>query len=140
MICEYRNFVLSVEVTLSRGNLQWVMEGQPVQRHLRSIEDDYSKPAYAFFLAPRLHTDTVETFWIANVHGYQGGQQRIAALEIPFWCEYLKAKNAHLINGLYNQDDLQLLLDGALPNQSLHANALAWKQTINSTEFALSFG
>lgn len=140
LICEYRNFVLSVEVTLSRGNLQWVMEGQPVQRHLRSIEDDYSKPAYAFFLAPRLHNDTVETFWIANVHGYQGGQQRIAALEIPFWCEYLKAKNAHLINGLYNQDDLQLFLDGALPNQSLHANALAWKQTINSTEFALSFG
>jgi len=139
LICEYKSFVLSVEVTLSRGNSQWVMEGQPVQRHLRQIEDQYSKPAYALFLAPKLHSDTVETFWIANMHGYQGNKQRIAALEMPIWRDYLKSQQDVLTSNSYGHEDLKGFLDHALPKQGVHSNSVEWKQMVNSESFVMSF-
>lgn len=139
LICEYKDFVLSVEVTLSGGNTQWVMEGQPVQRHLRSIEAEYSKPAYALFLAPKLHADTVETFWIANMHGYQGNKQRIIALEMSTWCDYLGSKKERLTRDQYRCSDLKLFLDAALPKSAVHSNSVQWKQNVNSTEFVMSF-
>ena len=139
LICEYDSFVLSVEVTMSRGNTQWVMEGQPVQRHLRSIEEEYSKPAYALFLAPKLHVDTVETFWIANMHGYQGDKQRIVALELPFWREYLSSQKDVLTSNQYGHQDLKSFLDSALPKQQVHSNSVQWKQKINSNAFVTGF-
>jgi hypothetical protein len=139
LICEYDSFVLSVEVTMSRGNTQWVMEGQPVQRHLRTIEEEYSKPAYALFLAPKLHVDTVETFWIANMHGYQGEKQRIVALELPFWREYLSSQKDVLTSNQYGHQDLKSFLDSALPKQQVHSNSVQWKQKINSNAFVMSF-
>jgi hypothetical protein len=139
LICEYKDFVLSVEVTMSRGNTQWVMEGQPVQRHLRTIEDEYSKPAYALFLAPKLHADTVETFWIANVHGYQGVKQRIVPLEMATWCEYLTEMKAELMSGNYVHSDLKQFLEQGLPTTSDYTNSQEWKQEINSTKYVMSF-
>jgi hypothetical protein len=139
LICEYKDFVLSVEVTMSRGNTQWVMEGQPVQRHLRTIEAEYSKPAYALFLAPKLHADTVETFWIANVHGYQGAPQRIIPLEMATWCEYLTQKKKELTDGAYFHSDLKQFLNQGLPNTSAYTNSQEWKQKINSIEYVMSF-
>ena len=139
LICEYEDFVLSVEVTMSRGNTQWVMEGQPVQRHLRSIEAEYSKPAYALFLAPKLHDDTVETFWIANVHGYQGDQQRIVPLEMATWREYLTQKKNELTSGDYVHADLKRFLNQGLPTAGLYKSSSEWKQRINSTEYLMSF-
>lgn len=139
LICEYKSFVLSVEVTLSRGNTQWVMEGQPVQRHLRTIEEQFSKPAYALFLAPKLHADTVETFWIANIHGYQGERQKIAALEMPIWRDYVKSQREKLTSNKYGHEDLKSFLDGALPKQKVHSNSVDWKQMVNSEAFVMSF-
>ena len=139
LICEYKDFVLSVEVTMSRGNTQWVMEGQPVQRHLRTIEDEFSKPAYALFLAPKLHADTVETFWIANVHGYQGSQQRIIPLEMATWCDYLIQKKSQLVGGNYFHSELKKFLNDGLPSAKQYSNSLEWKQRINSTEYVMGF-
>ena len=139
LICEYKDFVLSVEVTMSRGNTQWVMEGQPVQRHLRTIEAEYSKPAYALFLAPKLHADTVETFWIANIHGYQGTQQRIVPLEMATWSEYLTRKKNDLTSGNYVHSDLKQFLNRGLPSASVYTNSQEWKQKINSTTYVMSF-
>ncbi len=139
LICEYKSFVLSVEVTLSRGNTQWVMEGQPVQRHLRTIEEQFSKPAYALFLAPKLHADTVETFWIANIHGYQGERQKIAAMEMPIWRDYVKSQREKLTANKYGHEDLKSFLDGALPKQKVHSNSVDWKQRVNSEAFVMSF-
>ena len=139
LICEYKDFVLSVEVTLSRGNTQWVMEGQPVQRHLRSIEEEFAKPAYALFLAPKLHADTIETFWIANVHGYQGSQQRIVPLEMTTWCDYLIRKKQQLVSGNYFHSELKEFLNKGLPSAKPYRNSLDWKQRINSSEYVMSF-
>lgn len=115
------------------------MEGQPVQRHLRTIEDEFSKPAYALFLAPKLHADTVETFWIANIHGYQGSQQRIIPLEMGTWCDYLIQKKSQLVSGNYFHSELKKFLNDCLPSVKQYSNSLEWKQRINSTEYVMSF-
>ena len=62
---------------------QWYNEGQPVMRHVREFEESYpDKGVYCIFIAPRLHQDTVETFWMAIKHGYRGINQKIVPLSI----------------------------------------------------------
>jgi hypothetical protein len=139
LLCEYQDFVLSVEVTLSRGNNQWVMEGQPVQRHLRKIENEFLKPAYALFLAPRLHDDTTETFWHANIHGYQGKQQKIVALEISTWIDFLTSVKSDIVGAGFDHRKFNTFLEAALPTDSRDHSSTGWKQRINSAEFIMDF-
>jgi hypothetical protein len=135
LYCEYESFVLSVEVTMSTGRSQWQMEGQPVQRHLRDVEDSSAKPAYSLFLAPKLHADTVDTFWIANVHGYQGQAQRIIPLEFDAWRTYLRSVSPKIVNGELKHSHMLKFFEAALPVGEEIKNSLVWKQRINSSEF-----
>jgi hypothetical protein len=138
LICEYEQFLLSVEVTMSTGRSQWVMEGQPVQRHLRDLEDTTNKPAYSLFLAPKLHADTVDTFWIANVHGYQGKAQRIIPLEFESWQIFLEAVKPRIESGELKHAEILKLFEKALPKGVEMVNSITWKQRINSEEFLTS--
>ena len=136
MICEYEDFMLSVEVTMSMGRGQWVMEGQPVQRHLRDIELDHEKEAFGLFIAPKLHLDTVNTFWIANVHGYQGKMQKIIPLEFEAWKWFLESVKSKIIAGTLKKDHLLVLLNAALPAPIDMGDSVAWQSRINSPAFA----
>jgi len=138
LLCEYEQFVLSVEVTMSTGRNQWVMEGQPVQRHLRDLEESTAKPAYSLFLAPKLHADTVDTFWIANVHGYQGKAQRIVPLEFESWQIFLEAVRPRIESGELKNAEILNLFVKAMPMGDEIGNSLSWKQRINSKEFLTS--
>ncbi len=79
--CFYNNFNSICEVTMLTGRDQWYNEGQPVMRHLRDFEKKHEeKPAYCLFIAPKIHRDTVNTFWNAIKYEYEGKIQKI----IPF--------------------------------------------------------
>ncbi|MCR4284338.1 MAG: AlwI family type II restriction endonuclease [Parcubacteria group bacterium] len=81
--CFYQNFNSVCEVTMLTDRSQWYNEGQPVMRHVRDFEDNNpDKETYGVFVAPRLHQDTVETFWVAVKHGYRGESQKIVPLSI----------------------------------------------------------
>jgi len=81
--CFYQRFNSICEVTMLTGRDQWYSEGIPVQRHLRAFENAHSdKPAYCIFIAPKLHEDTLDSFWAAIKMGYQGLPQRIIPLSI----------------------------------------------------------
>ena len=81
--CFYEQFNSVCEVTMLTGRSQWYNEGQPVMRHVREFEKTYpGKSAYCLFIAPRLHQDTIETFWMAIQYGYKGATQRIIPLSI----------------------------------------------------------
>jgi len=74
------------EVTLLRGRDQWYNEGQPIMRHLRDFEDKTQgnpKDCYCLFIAPNIHRDTLNTFWMSIKMGYEGKIQKI----IPFTIE-----------------------------------------------------
>ena len=81
--CFYEKFNSVCEVTMLTDRSQWYNEGQPVMRHVRDFENSHTnKTTYCLFIAPRLHQDTIETFWMAIKYGYKGTTQRIVPLSI----------------------------------------------------------
>jgi hypothetical protein len=79
--CYYDSFNSICEVTMLNGRDQWHNEGQPVMRHFRDFENNSSlKDNYCLFVAPKLHRDTINTFWISLKYEYEGTQQKI----VPF--------------------------------------------------------
>jgi hypothetical protein len=89
--CFYEEFNCVCEVTMLSDRSQWYNEGQPVMRHVRDFEDSYpAKTTYCLFIAPRLHQDTIETFWMAAKYGYKGATQRIVPLSITQFVRLLE--------------------------------------------------
>ncbi len=89
--CFYERFNSVCEVTMLTNRSQWYNEGQPVMRHIRDFENSHrDKSTYCLFLAPRLHQDTIETFWVAVKHGYRGEKQRIVPLSITQFIRLLE--------------------------------------------------
>lgn len=89
--CFYEKFNSVCEVTLLKDRSQWYNEGQPVMRHVRDFENLYSdKTTYCLFIAPQLHRDTVETFWMAIKYGYRGAVQKIVPLSITQFTKLLE--------------------------------------------------
>ena len=81
--CFYKTFNSVCEVTMLTNRSQWYNEGQPVMRHVREFENIHvEKSTYCLFIAPKLHQDTIETFWVAIKYGYRGATQRIIPLSI----------------------------------------------------------
>ena len=89
--CFYEKFNAICEVTMLRDRSQWYAEGQPVMRHLRDFENLYpEKEAYCLFIAPTIHRDTLNTYWDAVKHGYEGKQLKIIPVTIDQFSEVLK--------------------------------------------------
>ena len=89
--CFYESFNAICEVTMLKGRDQWYNEGQPVMRHLRDFEEKHSdKTSYCLFIAPTLHRDTINTFWYAVKHDYEGFKQKIVPLTINNFASILK--------------------------------------------------
>ncbi|MEI8175055.1 MAG: AlwI family type II restriction endonuclease [bacterium] len=91
--CYYNDFNMICEVTMLNGRDQWFNEGQPVMRHLRDFENKNAN-SYCIFIAPSIHIDSAETFYIANTIGYRGGRQKIAPITISQFIELLKTLRA----------------------------------------------
>lgn len=89
--CYYKSFNTICEVTMLNGRDQWYNEGQPVMRHLRDFENrNNDKKAYCLFVAPKLHRDTINTFWLAVKYEYEGKKQKIIPISINQFIELLK--------------------------------------------------
>lgn len=89
--CYYDSFNAICEVTMLTGRDQWYNEGQPVMRHLRDFENKNSnKNTYCLFVAPSLHRDTLNTFWMSIKYEYEGKSQKIIPLSIQNFLELLQ--------------------------------------------------
>ena len=62
LYCEYNDFTILTEVTMSTSSRQEAMEGEPVRRHVSDAVLKYDKPVYGLFIAVRIDTNTAETF------------------------------------------------------------------------------
>ena len=81
--CYYELFSSICEVTMLTSRDQWYNEGQPVMRHLRQFENvNSNKPNYCLFIAPVLHVDTINTFYISVKYEYEGKAQKIIPITI----------------------------------------------------------
>lgn len=60
--CEFNDFTILTEVTMSTSSRQEAMEGEPVRRHVSDAVLKYDKPVYGMFIAVKIDTNTAETF------------------------------------------------------------------------------
>ena len=73
--CEYEDFDLNVEVSLSSGALQFKMEGEPIPRHIGLKKEKTHKETFGFFIAPTINEATVAHFYSlysSNIQMYGG--------------------------------------------------------------------
>ncbi|MEN9558413.1 MAG: hypothetical protein RL141_782 [Candidatus Parcubacteria bacterium] len=130
--CFYETYNAICEVTMLTGRDQWYNEGQPVMRHLRDFENkDNSKTSYCLFVAPKLHRDTVNTFWTSIKYEYEGRPQKIIPLSIGQFIELLKALVAiKERGGFLNHAQLFQLYDLIVGKSASVANASEWLDEI----------
>lgn len=130
--CYYDNFNMICEVTMLNGRDQWFNEGQPVMRHLRDFEK-VNTNAYCIFIAPAIHTDSAETFWIANTIGYKGNKQRIAPITIKQFIIILKAlKKLRESNKKFTHDKLRDLVRNIAVSATTIDNSDNWIDNVDS--------
>ena len=99
--CYYESFQSICEVTMLTGRDQWFNEGQPVMRHLRDFENqNTSIPSYCLFVAPRIHQDTINTFWMSVKYEYEGSKQRIVPITITELVDLLEVIKAAKSKGI----------------------------------------
>lgn len=90
--CDYGDFDVTVEVSLSSGALQFKMEGEPVPRHIGIHKEKTNKPTYCFFIAPTINPATIAhffTLYISNIEMY-GGKCCIIPLRLDTFRKMLK--------------------------------------------------
>jgi len=129
--CEYDSFDSICEVTMLTGKNQWYNEGQPVMRHLKSFMSGRTKPTYCLFIAPRLHPDTINTFWYAVKHEYEGVNMKILPITIDQIILIIKkAKNKREHGTPLHHKELETLFTQCTKVDYLN-NSFEWKDQIN---------
>lgn len=92
IVCDYDDYMLSVEVTMSSGQKQYDMEGEPVSRHLGKLKKSNSKPCYCLFLAPKINEACVAYFYALHSMNisYYGGKSVIVPLPLNVFQKMLE--------------------------------------------------
>ena len=133
--CFYENFNAICEVTMQKDRNQWYHEGQPVMRHLRDFEDKHKgKPHYCLFIAPKLHRDTINTFWAAIKMEYEGRQQKIIPLQIDAFVSILEILLKMKTDQKFlKHSDISRLYDAILQSAQSYKDSTKWIKTIPDT-------
>lgn len=112
--CDYGDFDLIVEVSLSSGALQFKMEGEPVPRHLGIHKSKTNKPTYCLFIAPTINPATVAHFYSlyhSNIAMY-GGKCNIIPMTLDTFRKMLK--DAVDATSKPNANNIRKLFDASL--------------------------
>lgn len=91
ILCTYKDFDVLVEVTMSSGQKQYEMEGEPVPRHLGKHLKNSKKDAYCLFIAPKLNDATIAHFFALHKINisYYGGKARIIPVNLDSFIRIL---------------------------------------------------
>lgn len=101
-------------------------EGQPVMRHLRDFEKRHKKQSYCLFIAPRLHQDTVNTFYNSVKYEYEGEKQKIIPMTISQLINILQTIKVIIENNRkFTHIELMRLYDMCV-NMNMVANSQVW--------------
>ncbi len=133
--CFYESFNAICEVTMQTGRVQWYHEGQPVMRHLRDFEKRHeNKSSYCLFIAPKLHRDTVNTFWTAIKYEYEGRPQKIIPLSINHFVCILKVLlQMKTERKFLRHSEISRLYDEILDSSNSFNSSDKWLQSIPNT-------
>lgn len=132
--CLYDSFGSICEVTTLTSRDQWFNEGQPVMRHLRDFENNHSDlPNYCLFIAPSLHQDTINTFYISVKYEYEGCKQKIIPITIRQLNTILKSiKLLNERNKVFSNEHLKNLYDLCVDISNV-SDSSQWLEHINNS-------
>lgn len=132
--CFYENFDAICEVTMLTNRDQWHNEGQPVMRHLREFEEENSdKTSYCLFIAPKLHIDTVNTFYMSVKYEYQGKPQKIVPITIGQLESILQTIKSLVLKGkTLKHNDMMDLYEKCI-NLSAVSDSTVWLDHISNS-------
>ena len=133
--CFYQSFNAICEVTMLTGRDQWYNEGQPVMRHLRDFENKHQdKASYCLFIAPKMHRDTINTFWTAIKYEYEGRTQKIIPLSINNFVSLLKILvQMKAENKFLKHSEIARLYDEIIDSSNSFTDSDKWLRNIPST-------
>lgn len=130
LYCEFDDFTILTEVTMSTSSRQEAMEGEPVRRHVSDAVLKYEKPVYGMFIAVKIDTNTAETFR----HGiwYARGDMKQRLDIVPLTLEQFQEYFVAMFEG--NQAKPEHLRDLILECETKRdiLETPEWKQYINT--------
>ena len=96
---DYGDFGVIVEVTMSSGQRQYEMEGEPVARHFGRARET-KENMYCLFIAPSISEGTLAHYFNLNRINtkHYGGKTRIVPLSVPQFLEFLAIARNHKFN------------------------------------------
>ncbi|MBE6029203.1 MAG: AlwI family type II restriction endonuclease [Clostridiales bacterium] len=131
LYCEFNDYTILTEVTMSTSTRQEAMEGEPVRRHVADAVEAYDKPVYGMFIAVRIDTNTAETFR----HGvwYKRGDEQQRLNIVPFTlAQFQQYFDFMFTSGDATPDRLVELIDNCARKRDI-MEAPAWKNYIDGT-------
>lgn len=95
--CIYEDFNTIIEVTLSTGQKQFEMEGEPIARHLANYKKKFNnKDTYCLFIANKINPATLAYIFMLHKTpiSYYGGKSKIIPIDI--------GTLVHMLHSAYN--------------------------------------
>lgn len=130
IICDYGDFMLSVEVTMASGQRQYETEGEPVSRHLGKLKKTSGKPCYCLFVAPTIHEACISHFYTLqhlNVSLY-GGTSTIVPLPLNVFQKMLE--DSYKASFVPNPTHLQQFFETSIVVAGNSKNEKEWYETM----------
>lgn len=135
--CDYDEYALTVEVTMSSGAKQYEMESESVLRHLGKFKKDMDKSAYCLFIAPKISEYCIAYFFSLhkiNLSIYGG-----TSIVVPMTVETFKKMLTDSYKAEYqpNPTQVQSLFDYSMEVATNAESEIEWYNKL--TERALNW-
>lgn len=128
--CDYRDYALSVEVTMQSGQKQYESEGEPVARHLGYLKKGCGKETYCLFIAPTINSATLAHFYGLN-HipiALYGGKTKIIPLDLDQFMRLVE--NSYNYTTQPKPVDVRKFIDSVIEQGDIASDENDWKERI----------
>ncbi len=126
IVCDYGAFYVCVEVTMSTGQRQYEMEGEPVMRHLGKMKINTNKPCYCLFVAPSINEACVVHFYTLhhlNLTLY-GGKSVIVPLPLDIFQKMIE--DSYKVNYVPTPSHVKTFFDASIKNARMAHDEVEW--------------
>ena len=128
--CDYRDYALSVEVTMQSGQRQFESEGESVARHFGQLKKRSGKETYCLFIAPTINAATLAHFYGLNHFpiSLYGGKSKIIPLDLDQFMRLVE--NSYNFTTQPEPVDVRKFLDSVIAQGDIATDENDWKERI----------
>lgn len=130
--CYYKDFSMSVEVTMQSGQRQYETEGEPVARHYGQLKKRSGKDTFCLFIAPNINPAVIAHFFTLNRTNiaYYGGKSKIVPMELDLFMKLVE--NSYNYKTQPKSSDIRNLLDMIINKVNSSEDETEWYNYIQS--------